>query len=310
MKLNLDQLQARQAQKSLEDAQDILSRVIKDTYKWLLAPMQEANGSISEIKWESFMVSSSALNLTQEIEKVLKDNEVLITEWAPVHLKNLLSRWFWKDGSIDAGAIDVWHKSCCYLYMPRLKDESVYQRAVSAGASSRDFFGFAYGKEVDKYLGFSFGNATTPIFDNSLLLIEPASAGEYEIKTKPVPVREEETPPPPGGNGDGDGDTPPPPGGNPPPNKDDDTPPPPPPAPKKKQFYGSLELDPVRAKIDFATIVDEVVQIFTSKHDVKVKISIDIQAESLSGFDEDVQRSIRENCNVLRFKSAEFDTGE
>jgi len=316
MKLNLDQLQARQAQKSLEDAQDVLNRVVKDTYKWLLAPVQEANGKISEIKWESFMVSSSALNLTQEIGKVLKDNEVLILEWAPIHLKNLLSRWFWKDGAVDAGAIDVWHKSCCYLYMPRLKDESVFQRAVSAGASSRDFFGFAYGKEDDKYMGFSYGNATTPIFDNSLLLIEPVSAGEYEIKTKPVPVPVDDTTTdtdggntPPGGGttttntGHGGG------GSTPPTTPEDDTPPLPT-APKKKQFYGSLELDPVRAKIDFATIVDEVVQIFTSKHDVKVKISIDIQAESLSGFDENVQRSIRENCNVLRFKSHEFDTGE
>ena len=37
-------------------------------------------------------------------------------------------------------------------------------------------------------------------------------------------------------------------------------------------------------------------------------ISIDIQAKSGTGFDESLQRTIKENCSVLKFGSAEFDT--
>ena len=43
---------------------------------------------------------------------------------------------------------------------------------------------------------------------------------------------------------------------------------------------------------------------------VQVKIAIEIQAESPTGFDDGLQRTVKENCNVLRFKNAEFEEGE
>ncbi len=78
----------------------------------------------------------------------------------------------------------------------------------------------------------------------------------------------------------------------------------------KRQFYASIELDPIQAKKQFADLVDEVVLQFTSRAGVKVKIAIEIQAESETGFDEGLQRAVKENCNVLRFKNAEFEEGE
>ena len=75
----------------------------------------------------------------------------------------------------------------------------------------------------------------------------------------------------------------------------------------KKQFYGTISLDPVKAKMDFATTMDEVVQQFTAKLGVNVKISVEIEASSQDGFDESMQRTVKENCNVLRFNSAEFE---
>ena len=78
----------------------------------------------------------------------------------------------------------------------------------------------------------------------------------------------------------------------------------------KKQFYGSIELDAIQAKKQFADLVDEVVLQFTSRPGVKVRIAIEIQAESATGFDDGLQRAVKENCNVLRFKNAEFEKGE
>ena len=57
-------------------------------------------------------------------------------------------------------------------------------------------------------------------------------------------------------------------------------------------------------------LVDEVVQQFTMRPGVKVKIAIEIQAESATGFDDGLQRAVKENCNVLKFKNAEFESGE
>ncbi len=78
----------------------------------------------------------------------------------------------------------------------------------------------------------------------------------------------------------------------------------------KKQFYGSIELDSFLAKKQFADLVDEVVQQFTMRPGVKVKIAIEIQAESATGFDDGLQRAVKENCNVLKFKNAEFESGD
>ena len=82
------------------------------------------------------------------------------------------------------------------------------------------------------------------------------------------------------------------------------------PQPTKKQFYGSIELDAIQAKKQFADLVDEVVLQFTSRSGVTVKIAVEIQAVSPTGFDDGLQRVVKENCDVLKFKNAEFESGE
>jgi hypothetical protein len=307
MKLNLDQFQSRQANKSMEDANEALRRMIRETYKWMVAPMQEARPSkgLSEIRWEHFQVNPGAQNLSQEIQRVLKENELLITEWAPIHLATVLKNWFWKDDVKDTSALNVWQQSCQQLYLPRLKDDTVFQQTMGLGAESRDFFGFAQGKEDGSYVGFSFGKRTSLFLDSSLLLIEPDTAAGYaeaqraaeeaaqpkSTETTPSTTDGEETLPPvedslkPVAASIGNA----------------------PPQAVKKQFYGSIELDPIQAKKQFADLVNEVVQQFTIRPGVKVRIAIEIQADAAAGFDDGLQRAVKENCNVLRFRNAEFE---
>ena len=112
------------ANKSLEDANESLRRMLRETYKWLVAPMQEAKPGkgLSDIFWEQFPVNPGATNLSQEIERVLKENELLITEWAPIHLAGMLKQWFWKEGVCEAQALNVWQQTCQQVYLPRLKE--------------------------------------------------------------------------------------------------------------------------------------------------------------------------------------------
>ena len=186
LKLNLDQLALRQAQKSCADSGEALNRMVRETYKWLLAPMQEstAGKGLSEIRWEYFPINPSAANLPQEILRVLKENELLITEWAPIHLAKLLRTWYWKTDAPDAKSQIVWQDSCCYLYMPRLKDETVFRLTIEEGSESRDFFGLAQGKDEGRYAGFTYGKRTGVIMDSSLLLIDPAIAAAYTVEVQ------------------------------------------------------------------------------------------------------------------------------
>ena len=61
------------------------------------------------------------------------------------------------------------------------------------------------------------------------------------------------------------------------------------------------------ARLTCGVFVDEVVEQFTATLGVEVSISVEIQAKSKDGFDEALQRTIKENCNVLRFSSSEFE---
>jgi len=309
MKLNLDQFQAQQAGKSLNGAEEALRRMVRETYKWLVAPMQEAapGRGVSDVKWEQFQINAGTPHLTQEIERVLKENEILITEWAPIHLAKMLRDWFWKDDAKEVSALKVWQQTCQQLYLPRLKDEAVFKNTMGAGAVSLDFFGFAQGKEDDRYIGFTFGTCPMLFLDDALLLIEPATAAAYKQQIEAQRAAEEAGQPSPpettsvstnGGDTVGTGNiTIPSPIVNGSATQ----------RPTKKQFYGSIDLDPILAKKQFSDLVDEVLLQFTSRPGVKVEIAVEIRADSSSGFDDGVQRAVKENCNVLRFKNAEFE---
>lgn len=303
-KLNLDGIQTKQAQKGLDDANDALRRMVRETYKWLLAPVQEARPGkgLSEVQWEHFPLNPGAANASQEIERVMKENELLITEWAPIHLANMLKAWFWKEDQPEVGALDVWQKTCQYLYLPRLKEDQVFQVTVGAGVESQDFFGMAQGKTDDRYQGFVFGKRSTVFLDAGLLLIEPKTAGEYLAKLRWEDESSRRNPAEPTGSGHsaavaGEPQI----AGQPKvePTKAD----------PKRRYFASVDLDPVMAKKQFADIVDEVVQQFSTKLGVRIRISVEIDAESSVGFDESTQRIVNENARVLKLKG-EFETGD
>lgn len=311
----LDNLMAKQAQASLDQAEETVRRMVRETYKWLLAPVQEARPGkgLSEVRWEHFPLNPGAQNWSQEIERVLKENELLISEWAPIHLAKVLKDWFWKEDVKDVSALSVWQQSCQQLYLPRLKDDTVFQNTMGAGADSREFFGFAQGREDHHYIGFSYSKRTSLIMDSSLLLIEPLTAAAYMEALRAVDEASRakaastgtsaSTTATPAGSGEtlrvedsAKSDY----------QLETDAPS----RSVKKQFYGNIDLDPILAKKQFADLVDEVVQQFTLRVGMKVKIAVEIQAESPAGFDDGLQRAVKENCNVLKFKNAEFETGE
>ncbi len=310
----LDNLMSRQAQAQLEQAEDTVRRMLRETYKWLLVPMQEAKPGkgLSEVQWEHFALNPGATNLSQELERVLKENELLISAWAPIHLGKVLKDWFWKDGAdgvSEVSALTVWQQTCQQLYLPRILDDQAFQRTLAAGAESRDFFGFAQGVERQgngvHYVGFSFGQRTTPILDSALLLIAPDAASIWARAQK-----EHETAAQAAAAGSGSvlvtGT------GMAPPRVEDSGQPAthatsPAVAAPKKQFYGSISLDPYTAKKQFADLVEEVVGQFTADRTVQVSITVEIRAESPTGFGDGVQRAVKENCKVLGTKSAEFE---
>jgi hypothetical protein len=246
-----------------------------------------------------FTVNPSTPGLGKEVDRVLQENELVIRQWAPIHLNGVLKRWFWRNGEAEVSALDVWQKSCQYLYFPRLANSHVMQAAIAAGAIHRDFFALAYGKEDGAYRGFSLGKQTSPMLDASLLLIEPAAAADYEERTRPAPAPTEAatasasmsgtTPAAPAPTGSASSAAA---------------------APQAKQpthFFGSVEINPITASLEFSKVVSELVELFTAQAGTRVKIRVDIEAHDDRGFNEVTVRAARENAKVLGVSSPDFE---
>lgn len=79
-KLNLDMFQAKQARRHTESAEQTLLQLVRETYKWLLCPVEEFVRGKPTLHWEVVSISPAAQNLVQEIENKLYEEEWLISE--------------------------------------------------------------------------------------------------------------------------------------------------------------------------------------------------------------------------------------
>jgi uncharacterized protein len=301
-KITLTIALAKQAKQNADAVKQSLQQTVREAYKWLLCPFEIFEKGKPILTWDTAAVSPAAPNVMTEIETKLRQEEWIISEWSPIHLRTMLQQWYLKDSKQEVSAAKVWQDSCNYLYLPRIVNEAVFKQTISNGLESTDFFGYASGKEGDRYLGFVFGDRSTVILDENSLIIDRDHAAEYQSKLTEVPNVGVAPDAPNSGSGVTGGSLPHV-TGNPAPDQ------PAPPTTVKKQFYGTVSLEPLTAKIEFNDIVNEVVEQFTTKTGVKLKISVEIEATLDVGFDESTQRAVKENCNVLKFGTYEFEKG-
>ena len=297
LRLVLDNLQAQQAKNELNGAEEVLPRVARECFKWLLCPSQENPTGKPTV--ETFPLNTTGAALGPEIERVCRDNELVIATWSPIHLRTKLKELYWKPGATAKKATDFWEDTLRYLYMPRLKDRGVIAQAIVKGAGTKDFFGTAYGEHEGKFDGFKFGDSNVQ-FDDTLILIEPAAAKAYEVANQPVPapgptasgpVPPAPTTPmpiPPGPTPSGataSGPTP----------------------PKAKSFHGSTKVAPAAAKMHLVRIADDIVSILAADPNADVKVRIEIEASFANGAHDQTKRAVSENARTLGFQNADWE---
>jgi predicted AAA+ superfamily ATPase len=287
-RLNIDLLQKRQAEKELQTAEEVLPRAARESYRWLLCPVQETPTE-SKLSVEAFSVNTAGGSVGREIERVCVDNELVITAWSPIHLKTKLKEIYWKGGKPATGAMAFWEDTLRYLYLPRLKDRDVLAQAIRSGAASRDFFGTAYGQHDGKFEGFQFGNGNIQI-DDTLLLIEPEASATYEAQTRPAPS------PTPSG-----------PGLPPPPSTEVEPTKPPGKQTDARSFHGTAEIASATAKMRLVQIADEIVSVLGSDPNATVKVVVEISAEFPEGAKDTIKRAVSENARSLGLKSADWE---
>ncbi|MEI6819335.1 MAG: DUF499 domain-containing protein [Verrucomicrobiota bacterium] len=298
MRLVLDNLQAEQAKKELKGAEDVLPRVARECFKWLLCPSQDSPTGKPSV--ESVPLNTSGAALGPEIERVCIDNEWLIATWSPIHLRTKLKELYWKSDKPAVKAADFWEDTQRYLYLPRLTDRGVIAQAIVKGAGTRDFFATAYGEHEGKFDGFKFGDSNVQ-FDDTLLLIEPEAAKAYEAANQPAPIP---SPTPPGPVPPGSTHPAPTPSGQTPPSP---TPPGPPPSPKAKSFHGSATVAPAAAKMRLVQIAEEIIATLAADPNAEVNVRIEIEASFANGAQDQTKRAVAENAKTLGFNTAEWE---
>ncbi len=293
MRLVLDNLQAEQAKKELKTAEDVLPRVARECFKWLLCPSQENPTGKPSV--ENFPLNTSGAALGPEIERVCLDNEWVIATWSPIHLRTKLKDLYWKADKPARKAAEFWEDTLRYLYLPRLKDRGVLAQAIVKGSGTRDFFGTAYGEHDGKFEGFKLGDSNVQ-FDDTLLLIEPTAAKAYEaahpLAVTPGPLPTGSTPP-----------------GPVPPRTtpSDSIQPGPTPPTKTKSFHGSADVSPATAKMRLVQIAEEIVAILAADPTAEVKVRIEIQASFPNGAPDQIKRAVSENAKTLGFKAPDWE---
>jgi predicted AAA+ superfamily ATPase len=300
-RLNIDGLQEQQAKKELQSAEDVLPRVARECYKWLLCPTQ-ATPTDRQPTIEAFPLNTSGSAFGAEIQRVCHDNELVISVWSPIHLRDTLKKLYWKEDKDFVVAIAVWEDMQRYLYLPRLKDRDTLAQAVVKGAATKDFFGTAYAQTGQVFEGFRLGDANVQL-DDTLLLIEPEAAKSYEANliasSTVAPGGVKTTNPPSKATA----------GGNmlfEPPTAGVGT------LPtigvgKAGSYYGSVEVNPATAKIRMVQLAEEIINHLVADSQAEIRITVEISAGFPNGLSDQVKRTVSENAKSLGFKTSTWE---
>lgn len=295
-RMNLDMFQIRTAQTSQQIAGNVLDNQIRECYRHVLIPVPEGNNKVG-FKVERLSVEPSQRSIAVNVERLLLSGEEIIQKWSPLFLKQLLEKYYFKDTIKEVSAKKVWKDCCSYYQMPRLADENVFVNTLIDGIRKGEYFGFADGREGDKYLGFRYGEQIFNIMiDDAALLIACDYAAQYKADHAPKPQQVHNTEPGIGPVTEIE-------------DRREPALPQPEPTPAKKSyrnFYGAVSLDCFSGAGQTQQIFEELVSLFTTKPGVKTTIRLDIEATSETPFDDNTVRAVNENCKTLKFDSSEF----
>ena len=295
-RLNIDQVQSRQAKKESDAAAAVIPRAARECFKWLLCPVQDDPGASSPTV-EAFPLNTTSGTVSSEMERICHENELVIETWSPIHLRTKLRELYWRGEKKAVPAAAFWEDSLRYLYLPRLKSREVLAAAVRTGASSRDFFGTAYGQADGKFDGFQFGQGSVS-FDDTLLLIEPEYATAYENAHRPAAVPSDSS------SGVSIGMST---GATVPPSPTPTTGTASAGAAKSHSFHATADVSPTAAKMRLVQIAEEVISLLASDANANVRVTLEVSADFPSGASDQIKRAVNENCTSLGITSKSWE---
>lgn len=301
VELNLDNHQSKQAATQCNSWDRTVNGRIFETFQWLLIPTQ--TDPSAPMGWSHSRLTARD-PLAVRVSKKLRNDGQLAGLYAPSLLRQDLDRVpLWRGNHVEVRQLVEDYSR--YLYLQRLTSPSVLVRSIQDGINlttwESDSFAFAdsFDGEKKRYVGIRAGKFLELTEDSTGLLVKAEVASVQLAREtprgQPAPV--------PGESPDG-GDPVHPPGEVPTGGG-----PQPPQSPKTviRRFHGAVKLDPTRLGRDAGRIAEEVIQHLALLEGAEIELVLDIHAELPTSPSENTIRTVSENCNTLKFDSAEFE---
>jgi len=289
----LTQSQAADAKDKAKTSREGAAKAVRLAWSHVLFPIKtEATAAGSAFDLDHLSISSkdrAAIPLAV-YEKAKNDGiakEKLGPEALWLHLKPL-----WPEDKPHLGVAEVADWFGSYVYLPKLRDRVVLDGAIRDAVGKLDpSFGFAdrIDEATGKYIGLVWAKSPPEIIAASAVIVRSEVAYEHlrPSTSEASPVVSSGVGAQPGANG---GVT-----------EDSDRPAAPPRQPRR--FFGSVEIDLDRPVKSFDAILNAVVMELQRTHGTKVKLTLEIEAETPAGFAEGDIGVVRDNARQLKFKA-------
>lgn len=307
-RLDLPPHQVKQARSHLNDANGTVTERIRETYRWLLVPIQDTPSS--DMEWRRIQLSGNDRIASLASKKMISD-ALLATSLAGNSLRMEIDRIpLWRgDHAAIRQLVDDFAR---YSYLPMLKNPSVLLGAIHKGLSmmtwETDSFAYAesYDDAAKRYRGLraesqgildesDTGFLVRPDIARRQIDAEISSHGDSgtadENDTDDANNHrnsEEET-----ATGTGE-----PRGAANEPTEHENMP---------KRYHGSVMLNEIRMGRDASQIADEVISHLSGLLGADVKLTLSIDAKIPGGVPKNVVRTIIENSRTLNFEDAGFE---
>ena len=289
IKLNLDAAQNAEATENIARYENTVKLQMAEAYLWLLVPRIDIENDIKTIEWDVDRLNGNDPVITKAVKR-MKQNEQIITKWAPALLKMELDNLLWKDHD-HIQFKKLWGYLTTYCYLPRLADQSVLENAVIAGVEGKDYFAVASEFDGEKYNDLRYNQTISSVFPSDYLVKVDCALKQIYQDNKD---RQGELP----FNGGSENNTKTPAG----PSTVS-----PPIHPKNTQFFMSVKLDSTRVIREMQKYLEEVIVHLSENERNNVELTLEVNAYAPDGFTHEIVRTVSENCNTLRVENFGFD---
>jgi hypothetical protein len=260
---------------------------IEKTWIWTMAPHQP-DPARPRIEWAIERISGNEPLAVRAGKKFVADG-ALYEQLGARDLRQAMDTFDLWRGSKHVPLKQVSADFASYLYLPRLRDRQLLADAVRDGigqlACGQLAYAEAYDAAAERYLGLrgaGAGRSRVPMDDCAVIAKPEAADAELaRERNTPAPLQQKDghdllrsAKPTPG---------------------------------VPQRFHGSAEFRPDRLVCEAGTVSSEVLDHLARLKGAQVTLRLEIDIDIPGGINDEVRRTIEENCRALRFLSAGFE---